>query len=100
MKRLILSICLAGLLSPAAPAQLSGWTPGNSFDTKDARDARKNGAKSLKEIKADLEARYGGKMLDASFTDASRDTYRILWETGQGQRIQLEVDAVTGQVSR
>ncbi len=98
MKRFILSICLVALVSPVTIAQVSGWQPGSSFDTKEARDARKNGAKPLSEIKASLKAKYGGKMLDATFTNSQRDTYRILWETGQGQRIKLEVDAATGRV--
>lgn len=96
MKRLILSLLVAGLAAPPSLAQLKGWDPSSSYTTKPARDARENGARSLSDIKSDLKRQYGGKMLDARL--AGRDTYHIIWETGQGERKQLEVDARTGRV--
>lgn len=96
MKRLILPLLLAGFLSAPALAQLKGWDPSSSYTTKPARDARESGAKSLSDIKSDLKSRYGGKMLDARL--ANNDTYQIIWETGRGERKQLEVDARTGRV--
>ena len=101
MKRIILSICIAALVTPALPAQVTGWSPGQSYTSGGGSQKRcTNSGKPLKEIKSDLQRRYGGKMLDTGYTNGQCDTLRITWETGQGSRITLMVDAQTGRVKQ
>ncbi len=97
MKRIILSLLLAGLLSLPSMAQLGGFNPSSSYTPNQARDAVKNGeAKSLSEIKSIVKSRYGGYMVAMKRFDGQR--YSLRWEKRGGIVVDLEVDARTGRI--
>ena len=51
MKRIILSICIAALVTPALPAQVAGWSPGQSYTSGGGSQKRcTNSGKPLKDF--------------------------------------------------
>ena len=45
-----------------------------------------------------IEARNPGRMLDAALEDQGRPVYRVRWATNDGRRLDILVDAVSGQI--
>ncbi len=100
MKRTILSLALVGLAFSPLPVLAQGsW--GQSWSPSQAREARERGdIKPLKDIFRDLERQFGGYQISAElFSSAGGGfEYRISWMTGDGRKIDLVVDAETGQI--
>jgi uncharacterized membrane protein YkoI len=100
---LLASVAFLGLSSPvpavrAAHAQID-WT--SSWSPNQARDARERGQiRPLKEIFRDLKRRYGGYQLNAELyaSDDGSMEYRVSWLTEDGRKIDLVVDAATGEI--
>ena len=98
MKRLIVSLAIAISLS-ATPAAAQAFA--QSLDGEQARRAGENGdIIKYKEIRKKLKNRYGGKLIDLDLIQRPRGglEYRIQWETKNGERIFLVVDAQTGDI--
>lgn len=99
-KSALISALLAGaaILASAQPAE-AFWgvpAPQNSWSPDQARDAVKRKQNlPLSEIYDRLRKKYGGRALDAWLINGV--TYGIIWETGRGERLNLTVDARTGQ---
>ena len=98
MKTLVSAIALAALTVPPVLAQ-GQW--GQSFSPSEAREAREKGEiKPLKDIYRDLKKRYGGYQVTTElFSDEEGGTnYHVSWMTEDGRRIDLVIDARTGQI--
>lgn len=97
MLRAILFLALmSGLQATVAPAASA-----QSFSPGEARDAVRNGEiMSLRAIFRDLRELYGGYQLDAELysTRSGGYEYRIEWMSEDGRRINLRIDAQTGQI--
>ncbi len=72
----------------------SQWSP------SEARDARERGQTiPLKDVFKQLKKRYGGYQLDADlYSSRGGLEYHISWMTKDGRKIDLVVDARTGQI--
>lgn len=104
MKRIFASLALAGFIAlPAVPTHAQG-SPFQGFQSQwspsEARDARERGQTiPLKDIFKSLKERYGGYQLDANlYSTRGKLEYHISWMTGDGRKIDLVVDARTGQI--
>lgn len=98
MKRTAAILALMGCLALPALAQ-GQW--GSSWSPTEARSARERGViKPLKDIFRDLKRRFGGYQLNAELF--SRETggmeYHVAWMTEDGRKIDLVIDAATGQI--
>lgn len=96
MKKIVLSLVLAGACALTASAQDKAF-PGMRWSQDQARDAVRNGENmSLGDIYARLRNRYGGNPVRSNLVNGSY--YDMRWETRDGRILYLKVDAKTGNV--
>jgi len=105
MKRVLASLALAGGLALGGPMAAEAQRfPGQGYSSQwspsEARDARERGQTiPLKDVFKMLKARYGGYQLDADlYSSRGGLEYHISWMTKDGRKIDLVVDARTGQI--
>ncbi len=72
--------------------QRNNGFPSSQWDREERAPQREV---SLNAVRRELQARYGGQMLDAQKTG---DRYIISWITQDGRRLTIEVDATSGRV--
>ena len=96
-------LCAAVLLLGAAPARAdqgeslgADWGPQQA----QARDCvRAKRCVPLKEVVAGVARRTPGRLLDAGLEQQNgRDVYRVRWAAADGRRLDVIVDAATGQI--
>ncbi|MEQ1609416.1 MAG: hypothetical protein ABL956_10695, partial [Hyphomonadaceae bacterium] len=72
--------------------QRNSGFPSSQWDSEERAPQREV---SLNAVRRELQARYGGQMLDAQ---KMGDRYIISWITQDGRRLTIEVDATSGRV--
>jgi len=60
---------------------------------QDRRGGREEGIRPLREVVAELRARYGGDLIDARLEDGGRPIYVIRWRMPNGDVRDFRVDA-------
>ena len=99
MKRILTSIASAAILA-VTPAIGQGW--GQSFSPDQARDAvNKGDIVPLRDVFRMLKQRFGGYQLGAELYSkpGGGSEYHIDWMTKDGRKMQIVVDAQSGNIT-
>jgi uncharacterized membrane protein YkoI len=93
---------LALQVATPASAQAQDWLRpdfGTRLDSDEAQDRVERGAlRPFRDIVATLEGRFGGRYLSHRLFDGRPAVYVVEWLAGDGRRISVRVNAVTGSV--
>lgn len=102
MRAVVFSLCAVLLAGAAAPAWAQGESLGADWGPQQAqaRDCVRAGrCVPLKEVVAAVSRRTPGRLLDAGLEQQNgRDVYRVRWAANDGRRLDVIVDAASGQV--
>jgi hypothetical protein len=99
----LLQVAVCAALLPVGDAVAQARPPfGSSFSPGEASDAVRQGQHiPLRQVIRQIEAREGGKLLDAQLVSrgpGQSAVYEVQWLSAVGQRIDFVIDAETGAI--
>lgn len=106
MRGLLPSLCAVLAVLTAAPAFAqrgdslgADWGPQQSQARQGVREGH---YVPLKQVTATVAARVPGRLLDAGLEQdaGGREVYRVRWAAADGRRLDVIVDAASGQIVR
>ena len=97
-------LCALAMIGGVAPAAVQGDSLGADWGPQQgqARECVRAGrCMALKEVAAAVGRRIPGRRLNAGLEqDGGRQVYRVRWGAADGRRVDVIVDAASGQIVR